>query len=64
LPLVAPVLLGDEGITLIITALNVITEQIVQLCGGRDGGVLELHGGSENTDISHKDKLVSHYFHL
>lgn len=58
-PLTAPVLLEDEGITIIISALNVITSQIVDRCGGRDKGVLELHGGSGGADMKRADIEVS-----
>jgi superfamily II DNA or RNA helicase len=64
LPLTAPVLLEDDGITLIVSALNVITTQIVTKLGGKQGGVLELHGASNNVDISKEDKNVSICHHL
>jgi hypothetical protein len=57
-PLAAPVVLEEEGLTLIITALNVITSQIVTKLGGRSAGVIELHGTTGNVILTKEDKQV------
>ena len=58
IPLSAPVILEEDGITLIISALNVITSQIVTKLGGRSAGVIELHGTTGNVVLTKEDKQV------